>query len=392
MVTAIEPLPTLVILGAREEAAAIANEIQGIAQTLAVEADAALGMMAVRTHQPTLALLFLDREPEPILSLTKQISQTGCAAIVVSTDRNPDNILRAMRAGARDFAFLDPKAKDVARAVRELLAAKASVPPPSQGKVVAVFGCKGGSGATTVALNLAGALMNANPDEPAKVVVVDLDLEMGDVLVFLDMSSRYNFFDVFSNMRRLDDELLQSSLARHKSGLFVLSQTDQVEDAQELPVEDYGKVISFLRQHFDFVVIDGLRDFRDLSLCALDRADYIVCTMTQDIPALKNANRCLQIFKRLRYPANKIRLVLNRYKNTGQLTTDSISDALGHPVDATIANDFPGVIKAVNEGQLLVTNDPGSKVSKDIVSAVSLVHEGAPAKKRGGLFSRWSRK
>jgi pilus assembly protein CpaE len=384
-------LPTLVLIGAHGEANEIMNEVHGLANAVAIEPDAALGLLAARTHEPHIVLLYLDHDPEEILRLCKQLaSQTSSAPIVVSTSKSPDTILRAMRAGARDFAFLEQKAGDVARAIRELTLAQASVPPPAQGKVIALFGCKGGSGATTIALNLAGALMNADPDQPAKVVVVDADLEMGDVLVFLDMSSRYTFHDVFTNMRRLDSELLYNSLGLHKSGLYVLSQTDQVEGAKELTVEEFGKVIAFLREHFDFVVVDGLRDFRDQSLVVLDRADFILCTMTQDIPALKNANRCLQIFKRLRYPDSKIRLVVNRYRNAGGLTSTSISDALAHGVDATIANDFPVVVKAVNEGHLLVETDPNSKVWKDIASLASLVHD-VPKIKKKGLFSRWGR-
>jgi pilus assembly protein CpaE len=155
--------------------------------------------------------------------------------------------------------------------------------------------------------------------------------------------------------------------------------------------DDLGKIIDFLKQHFDFIVIDGPRDFRDLALSALDRSDYIVCTMTQDVPALKNANRCLQIFRRLGYPEEKVRLVINRYRGSGQLGTEAVADALGRKVDGIVANDFPAVIKAVNEGKLLLDVDPSSKVAKDVGALVGLVHQVAPAKKRG-LFSRWGKR
>jgi pilus assembly protein CpaE len=388
------PNPTVVLIGCRAETDILTRQLKDIAEIVAIEPNAALGAQAVQRHEPDLALLLLDHEPDAVLELTKQLSAQGdCVPVLISSDKSPDIIRRAMRAGARDIAFLDATDSDVARSVRELSAATAATAAtrPSRGKVITVFGCKGGSGATTIALNLAGALLHADGDASKSVVVLDLDLEMGDVLVSLDLGSGYNYHDVVANMHRLDSDLLRTSLAAHKSGLYVLSQTDQLEDAPELVAEDLGKVIGFLKQHFDFVVIDGPRDFHDLALCALDRSDFIVCTMTQDVPALKNANRCLQIFHRLGYADQKVRLVINRYRGSGQLGIDAVSDALGRKVDGTVANDFPAVIKALNEGKLLRDVDPNSKVAKDVGALVGLVHQAAPAKKRG-LFSRWGKR
>ena len=213
---------------------------------------------------------------------------------------------------------------------------------------------------------------------------------IGDVLVFLDVSARYSYHELLANAHRLDSELLHRSLTQHSSGVHVMSQTDYLEEGRELSSEDAAKVVAFLRRHFDFVVIDGLRDFRDISLVALDKSDTILLTMTQDIPALKNANRCLRIFKRLGYSDDRVRLVLNRYRRVGQLTPDSIGDALGRKVSITIANDFPIAIKSVNEGKLLVNSVPSSAIAKDIVSLVSLFRTAA-APKRKSLFGRWGK-
>lgn len=380
--------PNVAMIGCRAEGARVAEDLASIAQAVVTHPIVAEGGKSLRAAKADVALLFLDHEPEAILELARELSQTSCAPIVVSSNRDPDNILRALRAGARDFAYLEDGSEDIRRAIRDLRASIGPAPMESGGKVVSVFGCKGGSGATTLALNLAGALMHANGEEPARVAVVDLDVEMGDVLAFLDLASKFNFHDVITNMHRLDTELLQHSLARHESGLYVLSQTDQLEDSRDLTADECSQVLSFLRTRFDFVIVDGLRDFRELSLAALDRSDAILCTMTQDIPALKNASRCMSIFKRLRYPDDKVRLVINRYRNSGGLTEDAVADSLGRAVNGTVANDFPTVVKAVNEGLLLAASDPKAKVTKSIRDLVPLFHEPVAAPKRG-LFARW---
>jgi pilus assembly protein CpaE len=384
--------PTVVLIGAREEAATVRSHLAEDAQLLVSEPEPALGLAAVEERKPDLAFLFLDHDPEAILGLAKQVSALGaCTVVVVSRDKNPDNILVAMRSGARDFAYLDEGGEDLRRTIRDLGVVERQAGGEARGKIVTVFGAKGGSGATTIAANLAGALCrHAGGDEPAKVVLIDFNLEMGDVLVCLDMTAPYSFQELLANMHRLDADLLYGSLAAHSSGVRVLSQTDHLEEGRELSTADAARILSFLRQHFDFIVIDGVRDFRELALLALDKADTVLLTMTQDIPALKNANRCLRIFKRLGYSDDRVKLVLNRFRRTGQITPDAIADALGRSVSATVSNDFPVVIKAVNEGKLVVDASPTSRVAKDIVDMVGLLHQAAAPRKRG-LFSRWGR-
>jgi pilus assembly protein CpaE len=388
-----ESRKSVAILGARGDAPEIRKQLEGIATVVATQDDLAQAMSTLRTSGASVALVVLDHEPEAALALAKTAGAlNGCAAIVVSRVRDPNRILSAMRSGARDFAFLDDESGDLKRALSELQRTEIVVPAEQSGRVISVFSAKGGSGATTIASNLAGSLVAAGDDDgkPLKVVLIDFNLEMGDVLVFLDVNARYSYQELLANAHRLDPELLYRSLTQHSSGVHVMSQTDYLEEGRELSSEDAAKVIAFLRKHFDFVIIDGLRDFRDISLVALDKSDTILLTMTQDIPALKNANRCLRIFKRLGYEGDRVQLVLNRFRRSGQLTPDSISDALGRRVAATVANDFPVAIKSANEGKVLVNAAPGSAIAKDIASLVTLFRTPS-APKRRSLFSLWGK-
>jgi pilus assembly protein CpaE len=213
---------------------------------------------------------------------------------------------------------------------------------------------------------------------------------MGDVLVFLDLASRYGFAEVLKNLHRLDEELLHRSLTEHATGLRVLAQSDQLEDADDLDARSVVRVISFLRQHYDYVVLDGLRDFSERALAALDLADKVALVMTQDIPALKNAGRCLALFRQLGYGPDKVKLTLNRYHKRGKLDLDSISDALGADVNGTVANDFPTVIGAINTGELLFKAAPRARVTRDI-QALLPVFGVAAGHQRRGLLGRLAR-
>ncbi len=383
--------PSIIIVGVQqEEEAFIRQQVGDMVEISAVEPDPTKGLEAVRANQPSLAVLFLDNDPEAIFDVTSQIKLDGCTTMIVSRQRDPERILRAMRSGAKDFAYLEEGNDDVRRAILNLsLASPAPTAQPAsaRGTVVAVFGCKGGVGATAIATGLAGALLPEGPDQKGQVVLLDVNFQMGDVLVFLDLASRYTWRDLINNLHRLDEDLLHQSLTVHQHGVYVVSQSDAVEEADELSPAGIAKAIAFLRRHFEFVVVDGLRDFSETSLVVLDLADKVLLTMTQDIPALKNANRCMGIFRQLRYGPDKLKLVVNRYQKRGSLDIDSIADALGVNIDATVANDFPTVIKSINEGALLVTSAPRSRVAKDVRSLVTLVRGERPTRKRG-LFGR----
>jgi pilus assembly protein CpaE len=384
----------VVIVGAKGEETIIRQQIGDLAEVMGAEPNPAKALDVIREKGPSIALLYLDHESEAILSLSKQLAQGRlCTVIIITKSQEPNNILLAMRSGATDVAFLEESNADIRRAIDSIALARSPDSESPRCKVVSIFSAKGGSGATTIASNFAGALLTQGlepGEEKRKVALLDFDLEMGDILVFLDIESRFSYLDVVRNRSRLDAELLFRSLAQHSSGLYVLSQADQPESVEEVGLAEMTEVVGFLRQHFDYLVIDGLRDFRDIGLLALDNSDTIVLTMTQDIPALKNADRCLRVFKRLGYSEANTKLVLNRYQPSKTFNTDSVSDALGHVVNGTVANDFPMVVEAINKGQLLVESVPGSKVAKDLVVLTELVFGRALEKKRRRFFS-WGR-
>ena len=103
------------------------------------------------------------------------------------------------------------------------------------------------------------------------------------------------------SLQTLDDELLDASVTQHSSGIYALAQTDDIEDAERVQASQMGELLTFLRQHYDHVVIDGVRGFGDLALEALDSSDNIFVTLTQDVPAVRNTQRALNIFQRLNF-------------------------------------------------------------------------------------------
>ncbi len=334
---------------------------------------------AARLHgelNPALVVV-LATDLEPALEATTQLAQVGARVVVVGPRLDAQLVLRCLRAGAREFVVSGDD-KDLRRAAGKLVS-------PSQdgiGSVVTVFPVKGGVGATCIATNLAGVLHR----QGKRVCLLDLDLNFGDVLSFLDLPSKYSITDVIANMQRLDRDLLEASMTRHSSGIFILAQTDKLEEAEHVSVEEVQGLLTFLRKHFDWVVIDGVHGFDEVSLLALDESRRVLLTLTQDVPAVRNAQRCIELFKSLGYPDEKIELTLNRFQKNAKISPELITETTGLSIGAVVANDFDAVIRSINHGVMLVDEAPSSRMVRDFEELARVVTGAGAPPAKGGLF------
>lgn len=331
----------------------------GQAQAIRSFSDWRSALASLAKARPGVAVVGLPQaDGAEAYELVRELVGRGTPVVAHSARKDPDVILSAMRAGAREF-FVAGEEQQVARAVQGLLESSGEL---RLATVTAVLPAKGGLGATVLATHLAGALARRGQ----RVCLGDLDLELGDVLTFLDMAGSYSLADVAANARRLDRELLDASVPRHGSGVWVLSQSEKVHDADRLGVEGTTQVLRFLRHHYDHLVLDGLRDFGDITLAALDLADRILLVVTQEVPSVRNAQRCAALLQQLGYGGKRITVVVNRYARGSNITVPVIEETLKLPVQAAVGNDFQGLSRAINRGVLLWDEAPRSVVARDV--------------------------
>ena len=333
-----------------------------------------------RSLNPGAAIVSVRSDTPARFGLIHNISAAGGVVIVVSEAKDPELILRSMRAGAREFV-LESDHEELRVAVRTH--AKVTFGTGELGQVITIFGAKGGVGATAIATNLAGAMQRRS----LRVCLVDLDLYLGDVLAFLDIPGSYSITDVLANMSRLDRDLLASSVTKHRSGVNVLAQSSKVEEAEQIRAQDVSALLEFLRRNYDFVIVDGVRGFDEISLAALDGSQHVFMTLTQDVPAVRNGQRCLELFGRLQYDQGRIKLLLNRYQKASKITVEVVGETLGQPLTHTISNDFLLLIDAINRGVLLTEVAPRARITQDIEGLIPhLLPERAPRLRRQSLL------
>ena len=378
--------PNVLLLGGSDALEAdLKLALRDVCTIMPVNVPAELIADEYRRLAPGAAIVVVSAQTPQRFGVIYNIVAAGGVVIVVSPTKDPELILRAMRAGAREFV-LESDHEELKLAVRSQAQVTESV-DGGQGSVITIFGAKGGVGCTTIASNLAGALQAAG----GRVCIIDLDFHLGDVLSFMDVAGNYSITDVLQNMGRLDRELLENSMMRHPSGVNVLAQSGKMEEAEHIKGSDIGNLLTFLRKHYNFVLLDGVKGFDEISLAALDGSQHVLMVLTQDVPAVRNGQHCLELFNRLGYYQTKVKLILNRYQKSSKITLEVVADTLKVAVSHAIANDFVSVIDAINRGLLLKDAAPRARLTQDIQGLVNLVagsrrDQGPRRSFLGGLF------
>jgi len=307
-------------------------------------------------------------------------------AIVLVAGTITSSLLRsAMRAGLKDVIEAPLTVQSVTDAAgqverktrRQRPPAPPSEPyasPRGEGKVVTVMSAKGGSGKTVTATNL--AMLLAQRHDPARVCIVDADLQFGDVCLVLQLEPKLTMVNAAHELHRLDEPLLESLLTTHPSGLRVLAAPLEPAFADEISTAAMTEIITKLRGMFDYVIVDTASLLDELLLSLLERADQVLFVLDMDLPSVKNAKLALETLRLLKFPASKVQLVLNRSNARARLDEKEIERSLKLKISAAIPSD--GMVPAsINEGRPVVESAPRSRVARGFDTVYDLVAPGA---------------
>jgi pilus assembly protein CpaE len=326
--------------------------------------DPPQSMAIVRQVKPSVIILNLNTAMDELMGLVEKITQTvpGTTVFVTASDKSPETIIRAMRSGAREF-FSQPISKD------ELMEAFTKVrlsdhranEGVSGGKVVSVFGMKGGVGTTTIATNLA---INLNGEAKKKVILIDLNLQLGNAPLFLNMKPKYSIVDITGNIEDMDPVTLKGILPKHSSGMYLLAGPPHPEQSELVRESHLDHILKFLRSMFDFIIIDTTNILGELTLRALDESDIILAVFTDDLAAVFNTRQCLDIFQRMGYSEHKVRLVMNRGVSNRGIPREDVEKSIKYKVFWNIPNEkYPTVLSSLNQGIPISIYKPRSKLS-----------------------------
>ncbi|MEX1006561.1 MAG: P-loop NTPase [Acidimicrobiia bacterium] len=311
-------------------------------------------------------------------------------AVFAVNELSTDVLQQALRAGARDAVVIGGEAslhQSVDR-VGELLAGsvtRTSQTPATRmsdpGRLIVVFSPKGGVGKTCIAINVAVAMAirSANP-----VVLVDADLQFGDVSVMLGLPPQHTVLDAAAAAQYGDVELVQTLAARHESGLLVLPAPIEPMPTDAMLPGEMVNICGALQAMAGHVIVDLPSVFNEYVLALIEAADEVLLVGSMDIPSIKNLKIGMQTLDLNALAGSKLRLVLNHANAKVKLDVKEIERVLGLSANFAVPDDL-AVPMSVNAGVPVLLDDPKAPVARALDRiAESLLGAGARSKNGSG--------
>ena len=321
----------------------------------------------VEQTNPDIGLVAMDCDTARATQLVAEISaqSPNCNLLVSSGSTDGRLILESMRAGAKEFLTEPLKEEDLAAALQRVNRQHSGEKQTSKEcKVIAVAGATGGVGSSSIAVNLACALAQ---DSDNSVVLIDLDVALGDADVFLDTIPEYTLADVAQNVERLDLTLLKKSLTKHSSGVQLLPRPVQLEDARLITPDSLQRIIGLLKTSFSHIVLDTSKGFSDLDMQAIELANDVLMITQLDLPCLRNVVRLMMTFDDNAALRDKVKIVVNRAgQESGQISLKKAQETIGREIYWQIPNDYRVMVEVRNNGVPLLQHAPKAGITNSI--------------------------
>jgi len=313
--------------------------------------DIIAGYNAVLESRPAIVIIDISKKTELALDIINKISHNHktCKIVITSSDYSTDLIVKAMRAGAREFLPKPFIKEDFVSSLNKLKEQIGGFNSENKKcRVITTFSNKGGIGKTAIATNLALELANMTKE---KVALIDLNLQLGDITTFLDINPSFDISYVIKNLSRIDETFLLSTLEKYKdTSLYVLADPPYLEQAEDISAEQISTLFEVLKQTFSYIVVDTGTAFDGKTITALDNSDLILLITIVNLPAIRNCQRCLDLFERLGYEKEKTKIVLNRYMENDEIKVDDVEDVLGQKVYWKVPNNYFTIMSSINKG------------------------------------------
>jgi pilus assembly protein CpaE len=361
-----------------------------------VTGEAGYGIEAVTVAQERLPDVFLVSVEEPVARALQTIESLadavpGAPTIVYSTMADAASVRRSMVAGARDYLIKPVKPEELIRSVHGVLEqeerkrmrmAGQTTETAARGTIVTVFGAKGGIGKTTIATNLATALVRTTG---STVVLVDMDTRFGDVAIMMDVAVEQSIADVARHLDEMDRDKIRDYLVQHHSGAYVLPAPLHPSEWRNLTPQHIEKIIELLAQSHDYVIIDTPGTFNEIIATTLEQASLILLITSMDIASIKDTALALEMLRAASVSEDKVKLTINHCTSANSLREDDVQRVLEYEVFWRIPHDL-AVSSSTQLGQPIVLTRPYARVARSITDLAYALSGNRP--ERRGFLDR----
>lgn len=289
---------------------------------------------------------YKQQKLELILKVTKECK--SCKVLALSDNPSVDLIIEIMRAGAKEFVPIPIIKSEFFESVNKLLSEFNETKKTNNCKIISIFSNKGGIGKTSLATNLALELSKITKEN---IALIDLNFQMGDITTFLDLKPSFNISYMLENLDKINETFLLSTLERYKkTSLYVLADPPYFKQADNIQPRQITKLFNTLKETFSYIIVDAEASFEGKNIAALDNSDLVLLVSVANLPALRNTQRCLELFEKLGYDKEKVKIIINRYMENDEIKEADVEKVLSKKIYWKIPNNYFAIMTAINKG------------------------------------------
>lgn len=343
-------------------------------------------------RQCDLLIYEMGESPQKDMAFIKSIIESGGSneVFLISESKDPDVLMQALRLGVKEFFVQPLNSEEVKQALERFRKRRNPTAvnlKKKNGKIISIFGSKGGVGTTTTAVNLAVSLLQ-NDDKNA-VALLDMNTLFGEIPLFLEMSPKFHWGEITKNIERLDHTFLSNILTHHNSGVQVLPSPAYLNGHIQPTPDIMSRLLGVMQQMFDYVIVDTGQSTNDTALKVLQISDTLLLVTILSLPCLANTNKLMKSFTNLGYvQPERIKVVLNRFMKKGDISLKDAENGIGTKLFWTIPNDFKTTMAAINNGKPLYQVAPKAAISKSFREMATLLS--TPEKEKQKKWSFFS--
>ena len=240
-------------------------------------------------------------------------------------------------------------------------------------RILAIANRKGGVGKTSIASNLAVELAKITKEN---VALIDLNFQLGDVTTFLDLKPSFNISYMLQNLDKINEDFLLSTLEKYKdTSLYVLADPPYFKQADYFSDADITKLFNILRDTFSYVVVDTSGGFDSKALTALENSDLIFFVTIVNLPAVRNCQRCLELFAKLGFSDEKVQILINRYMENDEIKAEDVEEVIGKNIYWKIPNNYFTMMASINKGVPVCDVNQDSNVAQSYKNLALMVSD-----------------
>ena len=326
------------------------------------------GVKYAKENKPKLAIFAMTSDKTASFKMIKRLADFGINVLVLSEDYTTANIIQTLRYGAKDFVSKPIIKNEFIQSVKKCLAEEVRTMKKSQ--IISVYSNKGGVGKTVVATNLAVELARLTRE---KVLLIDLNLPIGDVTTFLDVKPSVNICEI-ANERAVEN--VKGACRQYKnSSLYVLAEPPYMEQSKMLTASQVVKLFDAVRDLFAYIVIDMGTNIDKANITILEESDVILLVTVVNLPLIRNCQRCLALFANYNIPADKTKILINRYLDNDEITTEDVEKALNKKVYWKIPNNYYTIMSSINKGIPVSDVNENSNITESFSQLASTLIE-----------------